>query len=213
MFDAHTVSLPTPHGLSFSPQGPIALSTDPGTGCMTLLQPSAERIAVLARCQTPYGLTRSSPVLTSDGRYIVVANAQNSSLSIYEMPVASGEGSNAGFHLLGTTPTVTPVTTLIAHPVEPALFTSRPQGNGSRLELWKIDGSHLRLARDTWVSDHVVAMAQNAASLWVLSRGRLVRMPIGDLRSPHRFETPLPMHGAQAIVTQNMSAHRTSAQS
>jgi hypothetical protein len=152
-------------------------------------------------------------VLTSDGRYIVVANAQNSSLSIYEMPVASGEGSHAGFHLLGTTPTVTPVTTLIAHPVEPAVFTSRPQGNGSRLELWKIYGSHLRLEGETWVSEHVVAMAQNAASLWVLSRGRLVRMPIGDLRSPHRFETPLPMHGAQAMCTQNMSAHRTSAQS
>jgi hypothetical protein len=210
-FDAHAVSLPTPHGLTFSPHEPVALSTDPGSRCMTLLQPSAERIAVLARCQTSYGLTRSSPVLTSDGRYIIVANAQNPSLSIYEMPVPSGEGSDVGFRLLGTIPTVTPVTTLFAHPVEAALFTSRPRGNGSLLELWKMHHSHLQLAGDTWVAGHVVAMAQNAGSLWVVSHDRLIRMRIGDLRNPYPFETPLPTHGAQSIVTQTISAHLASA--
>ena len=80
------VSMPTPHGLVFSPHGPHALGTDPGTGCMTLLQPSSEAIAVLARQQTPYGLTPSSPVWTTDGRYVIVVNAQNASLSLYRMP-------------------------------------------------------------------------------------------------------------------------------
>ncbi|MFL6307580.1 MAG: beta-propeller fold lactonase family protein [Candidatus Sulfotelmatobacter sp.] len=213
MFDAHTVSLPTPHGLAFSPQQPVALSTDPGTGWMTLLQPSPESIAVLARCQTPHGLTRSSPVFTSDGRYIMVANAKSASLSVYEMSVMSGEGSNADFHLLGTTPTISPVTTLLAHPVEPAVFTSRPQGNGSCLELWKIHGSDLRVAADTWVAGYIVTMAQNAGSLWVLSDDRLTRIQIGDLRTPHRFEAPLATPGAQAIVVQTMSAHLASARS
>jgi hypothetical protein len=215
MVDSHTVSLPTPHGLAFSPHRPFALATDPGSGCMTLLQPSSESIAMLTRCQTPHGLTHLSPAWTSDGRYIVVANAHPASLSVYEVPSTPGKGSNAGFHLLSTTPMATPVTTLLAHPAEPAVFTSRPQASGSRLELWKVDGSHLRLVRDTWVPGHVVALAHHAGDLWLAAQDRLIRIPIRipieDLRSPGPFEVPLPTHGAQAIATQNIAAQNIAA--
>jgi hypothetical protein len=206
MLDPHTVSRPAPHGLVFLPHEPFALGADPGSGCMTLLQPSSESIAVLARCQTPHGLTHVSPACTSDGRCIV-ANAQHASLSIYEMPFTPGKGSNAGFRLLGTTPTVTPVTALLAHPSQPAVFTSRPQGSGSRLEIWKIDRSHLRLVSNNWISNHVVALAQNAGILWAVSQDRLIRIATGDLRARDPLEIPLPMHGAQAIVMQSIAAH------
>jgi hypothetical protein len=205
---SHTVSLPIPHGLVFSPHATLAIGTDPGSGRMTLLQPSPEEIAVLARSQTPYGLTPASPVWTSDGRYVIAANARNASLSIYEIKLMSGDGNNAGIHLLGTTPTATPVTTLTADPTQPAVLTARPQTNGSCLELWKLHGSDLRLAGNTWVSGHVVALTDHDGDLWAASEDRLIRIPVGDLRSPHSFELTLPMRGVHAIVTQKLAARQ-----
>jgi Lactonase, 7-bladed beta-propeller len=206
MRNSNSVSLPTPHGLAFSPHGPFAAGTDPGSGRMTLLHPSPEGIAALARFQTPCGLSASRPVWTSDGRYIIVSNAGSASLSIYEMQGVSEGRRHASFHLLGTSSTGTPVTSLMAHPVEPGIFTSRPQQDGSRLELWKVHSSDLRIASNTWVSGHIVALAQHAAGLWAASQDRLIRIPIGDLRSSCPVEVPLPMHGAQAIATQNLDA-------
>jgi Lactonase, 7-bladed beta-propeller len=206
MLHSHTVSLPTPHGLVFSPHATFAIGTDPGSGRMTLLQPSSEQLVALARYQTPHGLTSASPVWSSDGRYLIAADARNASLSIYEIKLVSGDGSNADIRPLGTTPTATPVTTLAAHPTCPAVFTSRRQGSGSRLELWKIDGSDLRLASDTLLSDHVVALTEHAGGLWVASHDRLIRLSVEDLGSPHAFELPLPMRGTQAIVAQNLIA-------
>jgi Lactonase, 7-bladed beta-propeller len=206
MRHSHTVSLPTPHGLVFSPHATFAIGTDPGSGRMTLLQPSSEQLVALARYQTPYGLTSASPVWTSDGRYLVAADARNPSLSIYEIKLVPRDGSNADIRPLGTTPTATPVTRLAAHPTHPAVFTSRRQGSGSRLELWKIHGSDLRLAADRWVSGHVVALAQHAGGLWVASHDRLICLSVEDLGSPHAFELPLPMRGTHAIVAQNLIA-------
>ena len=207
VLDSHTVSLPAPHGLVFSPRGLFAVGTDPGSGHMTLLQPSSEAIAALARWEMPHGLTPSSPAWTIDSKYIIAATARGMSLAICEMGAGSELQSNPSVHLLGTTSTHTPVTTLLAHPREPALFTSRPQGNGSRLELWKVRGAHLRLADDTWVSGHVVGLAHRNGGLWIASQDRLIRIPIDDLRSPHSFQMPLPMRGAHAIVTQDISDH------
>jgi Lactonase, 7-bladed beta-propeller len=202
---SHTVSLPTPHGLAFSPRAPFAAGTDPGSGRMTLLQPSSEDITVLARCHAPHGLTPSSPVWTSDGRHVIAANARTASLSMYETKLVSADGSNAGLSLLGTTPTATPVTALLAHSAESAIFTARPQHGGSRLEFWKVDGSDVRLASDTWVAGQVVALAEHAGSLWAASHDRLIRIPTGYLRSPHAFEAVPPMRGVHAIVTQYLA--------
>jgi hypothetical protein len=206
MLPSYTVSLPTPHGLVFSPHAPCAIGTDPGSGRMTLLQPSPEGIAALARCETPNGLASASPVWTSDGQYIIAANARKASLSIFEITLVSIDGSGADVHLLGTTPTSTPVTTLAAHPTQSAVFSARPHNGGSRLELWEIHGSDLRLTGGTWVSGHVVALAVHAGGLWIASDDRLIRLPIEDLRSRHAFELPLPMRGTQAIVAQNLIA-------
>jgi 6-phosphogluconolactonase (cycloisomerase 2 family) len=206
MQHSHTVALPTPRGLVFSRHATSAIGTDPGSGRMTLLQPSSEQLVALARYQTPYGLTSASPVWTSDGRYIIAADGHKASLSVYEIELVSGDGGNAKIRPLGTTSTATPVTTLVAHPAQPAVFTSRRQGSGSRLELWKIRGSDLRLAGNTWVSGHVVALAEHAGDLWVASHDRLIRLSVEDLGSPHAFELPLPMRGTQAIAAQNLIA-------
>jgi hypothetical protein len=214
MLNSHTVSLPTPHGLAFSPRGLFAVGTDPGSGRMTLLQPSAAEIAVLTRWETTSGLTASSPVWTIDNKYVIVATERRASLAIYAMGAALEVRSNASVHLLATTPTHTPVTTLLAHPREPAVFTSRPEASGSRLEFWKVHDSRLRLASDTWIAGLVVALAYRAGGLWIASQDRLVRLPIDDLRSPYPLEVPLPMHGAHALVTQRIAAgHLDNAQS
>ena len=202
--DVSAVSLPTPHGLSFSPRGSFAAATDPGSRRMTLLQPSSDGIAILARCQTPQGGTASNPVWTSDGRHIILANAQGASLLVYEMRAASGDGSNASIHLIGTTSAAAPITTLLAHPTQPAVFTSRPQAGGSRLELWQLRSAQLQIVSDTWISGHVAALAQHAGGLWVATQDRLIRIPIGDLRSPYPLEVKLPLPGTQAMVTQTM---------
>ena len=206
ILNAQTTALPTPHGLVFSPQGSFAAATDPGNGRMTLLQPLSDGIAVLARCQTPRGGTATNPVWASDGKYVIVANAQSLSLSVYEVRAASADGSDASIHWLNTVPTATPVTTLLAHPAEPAVFTLRPQPGGSRLELWHLHGSRLQVASDTWVSGHGVALAQHGGGLWVATKHRLTRLPIGDLRSSCPFEMALPMPGPQAMVTQTLAA-------
>jgi Lactonase, 7-bladed beta-propeller len=204
--DSRTVSLPTPHGVAFSPHAPFAIGTDPGSGRLSLLLPSPEGIELLARCQTPHELMLSSPVWTSDGRYIVVANARNASLSMYETKLASANRSNASVYLLSTTPTATPVSALLAHPEESAVFIARPQHGGSSLELWKVDGSELRVVSDTWIAGHVGALAEHIGYLWAASHDRLIRIPIRDLRSPHVFDVALPMRGVQAIATQSLTA-------
>ena len=206
ILNAHTTALPTPHGLVFSPQGSFAAATDPGSGRMTLLQPLSDGIAVVARCQAPHGCATSNPMWTSDGKYVIVANAQSLSLSVYEVRAVSADGSDASIHWLNTIPTATPVTTLLAHPAEPTIFTLRPQAGGSRLELWQVHGSRLQIASDTWVSGHAAALALHAGGLWVATQDRLTRLPIGDLRSSCPFELALPMPGAQAMVTQTLAA-------
>lgn len=207
MLHSHTISLPTPHGLVFSPHAAFAIGIDPGSGHMTLLQPSSEQLVALARYQTSHGFTSASPVWTGDGRYVIAAEARNgASLSIYEIKLLSADGSNADIRPFGTTPTATPVTTLAAHPTQLAVFTSRRQGSGSRLELWKIHGSDLRLVSDTWLPSPVVALTEHAGGLWAGSHDRLIRLPIEDLRSPHAFELPLPVRGTHAVVAQNLIA-------
>jgi hypothetical protein len=205
VLNSHIVSLPAPHGLAFSPRGLFAAGTDPGSGHITLLQPSSEAITALARWEAPYGLTPSSPAWTIDSKYIIAATARPASLQVYEIGAALEDRSNSSVRLLGTSSTDTPVSTLLAHPREPAVFTSRPQGNGSRLELWKVNGSHLRLANDTWVSGHVVGLAHRNGGLWIASEDLLIRIPVDDLRNPHPFH--IRLRGAHAIVTQDISGH------
>jgi 6-phosphogluconolactonase (cycloisomerase 2 family) len=199
-----TVALPTPHGLTFSPHGLFALGTDPGSRRMTLLRPSPAGIEVLTRWETTNGLAPLAPAWTADGRYIIAANAPTASLSVYE--IRTVPENKAGIHLLGNVQTTTPIRALLAHPSEPAVFTSRPQGAGSRLELWKLHGSHLRLAGDTWISGDVAALAQRFGYLWAASDGRLTRISMRDLRDIRPFEVPL--HGTQAIITQDAITHR-----
>jgi hypothetical protein len=117
------------------------------------------------------------------------------------MGAVPGNGGKAEIHLLGNVQTMTPIKALLAHPSELAVFTSRPQGGGSRLELWKMHSSHLRLAGDTWIRGDVVALAQRFEHLWAASEGRLIRISMRDFRDVRPFEVPL--HGIRAIITQN----------
>ena len=203
--NGRTGSLPTPQGIAFSPHRPFAAAVDPGSGRLTLLQPSSEAIAVLARCEVQRSLTASPPMWTSDGRYVIVANPESTSLSIYEVRAVSGDEERTSVHLHGTTRTSTPVTALLAHPTEPAVFTSRPQAGGSRLERWQVDDSQLRGTGDTWIHGHAAALVQHAGGLWVATNDRLIRVPIADLRSPFQLEVLVRMRGIQAFAAQSLA--------
>jgi 6-phosphogluconolactonase (cycloisomerase 2 family) len=202
--NSETIALPTPHGLTFSPHGLFALGTDPGSRRMTLLRPSPAGIEVLTRWETTNGLAPLAPAWTADGRYIIAANAPTASLSVYE--IRTVPENKAGIHLLGNVQTTTPIRALLAHPSEPAVFTSRPQGAGSRVEVWKLHGSHLRLAGDTWISGDVAALAQRFGYLWAASDGRLTRISMRDFRDVRSYAAQV--HGTQAIIIQNVVTHR-----
>ena len=199
-----TVALPTPHGLAFSPHELFAVGTDPGSRRMTLLRPSPTEIEVLTRWETTDGLAPLAPAWTADARYVIAANAQTASLSVYE--IRTVPENKAGIYLLGNVQTTTPIRALLAHPSEPAVFTSRPQGGGSRVEVWKLHGAYLRLAGDAWISGDVAALAQQFGYLWAATDGRLTRMSMRDLRDIRPFEVPL--HGSQAIIIQDAITHR-----
>jgi hypothetical protein len=200
-----TTAFPAPHGLAFSPHGLCAVGTDPGSQRMSLLRPSSAEIAVVTRWETIHSLARVAPVWTADGKYVIAANAQVASLTIYEVGAVPGSENKTGVRLLGTIHTMTPVKALLAHPSEPAIFTSRPQAAGSRLELWRMDTSSLRLASDTWISSDVVALAQHSGHVWAASEGCLIRISMRDFRETRTFEAPL--HGAQALIAQSAIAH------
>lgn len=201
---SQTMSLPTPHGLVFSPHEPLAVGTDPGSGRITLLQPSSEGIAALARCNAAHGLHPTNPAWTSDSRYVVAANARGASLSLYEVRLASANENN--LHLLSTVQTATPVTAVLAHPTERTLLTTRPQGRDSRIELWRVRDSRLEAAGDIGSSGNAVALAHHSGDLWIASEDRLTRMPIRDLRADLR-EMRLPIRGIRAVIAQDVAVH------
>ena len=204
--NAQTVALPTPHGLSFSPRGLYAVGTDPGSQRMTLLRPSYAGIEVLTRWETTYSLAPVAPAWTPDARYILAANAQTASLSIYEIGAVSGDRSKPEVHPLQTLPTMTPIKALLAHPSEPAVFTARPQGAGSRLELWKMQNARLQLVSEILLPGDVLALGERLGYLWAASKGRLTRISMRDFRDIRTFEAP--QHGTQAIVIQGAATDR-----
>ncbi|HEX6772481.1 MAG TPA: hypothetical protein VF126_10685, partial [Acidobacteriaceae bacterium] len=205
-----TTSLPTPHGLAFSPQQPYAIAADPGCERITLLQPSADGIAVLARCEAPLGLSLSSPVWTIDGAHIVAANARTASLSVYAVRAMPKNQSGVSIHLVGTSEPVTPIEALLAHPSEPGILTLRTEKQGCRVEFWALRGNELRIEQDAWIPHAARSLAHHAGTLWLASEDRVIRMRCSDLhshdlRSIDTWETPRSPAGVQANITRSGS--------
>lgn len=199
----HATLLPAPHAVIFAPHRPIAVGTDLGIDRLTLLEPSADGIAVLDRYSAPFGLASVHPVWTSDGKHIVAASERNASLSLFVVTATSEAASKNRMQLMRTVPTTTPATTLLSHPTDPAVFISRPHLGGSCVECWKIQGDFLQRTDSTWISNPVFALTRNESALWAASSDRLIRMSIQDLRSQSSFQMQLPTGDIQAMVVQN----------
>ena len=206
LLNSRTASLPAPHGLAFSPQRPYAIATDPACERITLLQPSADGIAVLARCVAPLGLSHSSPAWTIDGAHIVAANARTSSLSVYAVRAMPKNQDGVGIHLLNTTGPATPIEALLAHPSEPGALTLRTEKQGSRVEFWALRGTHLRVEQDAWIPHAARSLVHHAGTLWLASEDRVIRMRCTDLRNIDSWDTPRIPVGVQAIITRSGSA-------
>lgn len=191
-----TIASPMPHAVAFSPQAPYAVGTDPGSERITLLQPSTDGIAVLSRCEMPPELASSSPVWTADGRYVLAANAQIASLSVYAI---HSEKETIQVNLVESVSTQTPVRALLAHPAQPGVFTSRSQNKGSRIEFWKIQGDRLQAERDVWVPQNILALAQQADILWLVAEDRLIRMQSRNLLAVNAWKLPLSLRGAHSV--------------
>lgn len=198
-------SLPRPHALAFSPRELYAIGTDPGCERMTLLQPSADGVAVLWRCEAA-GIGNSTPVWTSDGRYVVAAGADPPSLSIYNLRQTMESQTSAGSGVVSTIKTKTRIAALLAHPAEPVVFTSRPDGQGSRLAIWAVRGNQSGIEKDAWIPHCVLAIAEHAGNLWLTSTDCVIRMSTRDLSSIESWKLPRPLSAARAIVTVSSSA-------
>lgn len=195
--------LPKPHALAFSPRGSYAIGTDSGCERMALLQPSAEGIAIFSRSDTPAGLARSSPVWTSDGRYVIAANPQAASLSTYAVTAPSDNESAIEIHVADTVGTATPIEALLAHPTTSGVFTSRREGQGSWLELWSIHGGRLSVERDTWIPHNLLAIAEHAGTLWLASEDRIIQIRRDDLSVVESWKTPQTIPGVQVVITRS----------
>ena len=203
VLDSQMISLSAPHAVAFSPNGLHAVGTDPGSELMTLLQPSPDGIAVLSRCHLPFGIAELSPVWTYDGNHLIAANEQRQSLSLCEVRPALADRGSLKIQVLSTLRTETTIKALLAHPTEAGVFTSRREREGSRLELWKVCADHLQLERDTWIPDNVLAFAQHAGVLWLVSEDGLIRMRYQDLHAMDAVKVAQSLQGRRAIVIQS----------
>ena len=183
------------------------MGTDPGSELMTLLQPSPDGIAVLSRCHLQFGVPDSSPAWTCDGNNLVAADAQRGSLSIYAVRPALADREGLRIHVLSTTRTETSIRALLAHPTEAGVFTSRRESEGSMLEFWRVCGDQLQLERDTWIPDNVLALAQHAGVLWLVSEDRLIRMSYQDLRAISAVKVAQSLQGRRAILIQSSESN------
>lgn len=200
---SQTVSLPAPHAAAFSPSGLYAVGTDPSSERMTLLRPSPDGIAMLSRCRAPFGLAESSPAWTRDGRYLVAADAHTASLSLYAIRPASGSRETLDIHLVHTVQTKTSIKALLAHATEAGVYTSRREGDGSRLEFWTIRDDRPKVECDTWIADNVHAFAGHSDSLWLVSEDRLTKIRRQDLRTIRAVKVAESLQRFRGLVIQN----------
>lgn len=206
LLKSRTASLPTPHGLAFSPHTPYAIAADPGCERITLLQPSADGIAVLARCDAFLGLSHSSPAWTIDGAHIVATNARTASLSVYAVGAMPKNQDGVGIRLVDTADPATPIEAFLAHPTQPGVLTLRTERQGSCVEFWALHDNHLRVEQDAWTPNAARSLAHHAGTLWLVSEDRVVRMRLHDLRNIESWETRRTSAGVQAIITRSGSA-------
>ena len=207
VLDSRIILSPAPHALAFSPRWSCAVGTDPSSKRITLLHPSQNGIAILSRCHAPFGVAEIHPAWTSDGRYVVAADAHTASLSLYAIRSASGDKETLDIHLCNTAQTKTPIRALLAHATEAGVFTSRGESKGSRLEFWRIRGHQLAVERDAWIPDNILAFAHHAGSLWLVSEDRLIQMRSQDLRAMSALRAPRSLEGVSATVTQSYGSN------
>jgi hypothetical protein len=207
VLDSQIILSSAPHAVAFSPRGPYAVGTDPSSKRMTLLHPSPDGIAIVSRCHAPSGLAELYPAWTCDGRYIVAADAYAASLSLYAICPRSGDRDGLDIHLRNAAQTKTPIKTLLAHATGNGVLTSRGEGNGSRLEFWRIRDHQLAVKRDAWIPENVLTFAHHAGGLWLVSEDRLIRMRYWDLRAMSAVRVAQSLEGVRAIVTQSYGSN------
>jgi hypothetical protein len=170
---------------------------------MTLLRPSADGLTVLAR-RDATGLGHAAPVWTSDGRYVIAAGADRSSLSVYEV---SDDGTD--MHRVSSIRLKAPIEAMLAHPAESGVYTSRRDGAGSRVEFRVVRGGDLHIEKDAAIADRVGAMTEHAGNLWLVSDDRVICMERRDLRCVGSWSAPRPIVGAQAVITRSSNVSQS----
>lgn len=197
LLDSSSTSLPSPHAVVFSPRRPFAIGTDPSTRQMSLLAPSPNGIAVTARCRVS-GLSSIPPAWMMDGNHIVVASPTAASLSLYAVREWT-DGSDLQIQLVDIVQTETPVCASISHREKSAIFTARPQKEGTRIELWSLHRNRLSIENHTWLPGKIRLLVQDDTSLWLVAEDRLIQMRKQDLRN--RDVSPLPFPASQSVIT------------
>lgn len=130
-----------PHSVVFSRRDPIAVGSDPGRSRLTLLAPGIDEIASLGHIEVFDGLAALAPVWTSDGRYIIAAEADATTLTTYEVKRSSGPHQPSSFTRRSKAVAQTPITLLAATANAGAVLTIRNEDFSSVLELWTVRGN------------------------------------------------------------------------
>jgi hypothetical protein len=121
-----------PHSILHLGNARFAIATDTGSNQISLIEPSAQNIAVHARYPASPCAGPAHAALCAN-RSLLVANVLAPSLSLWQI---TGGSVTPSLQHVNTTPTPTPITALLAGPTSSTAYSMRPEANGSRFDTW-----------------------------------------------------------------------------
>ena len=125
-----------PHSILYPANARFAIATDTGSNQISLVEPSAQNIAVHARYPaSPCAGPAHAALCVNRG--LLVANVLAPSLSLWHI---TGGSVTPSLQHVSTTPTLTPITALLAGLSSPTAYSMRPETSGSRFDTWTLAG-------------------------------------------------------------------------
>jgi hypothetical protein len=124
-----------PHSILYPANARFAIATDTGSNQISLIEPTAQEIAVHARYRAAPSAGPAQAAVCADRSCLLVANILVPSLSLWQI---KGSPAAPSLQHVVTTPTPTPITALFATAPGTIAYSTRPEARGSSLDTWKL---------------------------------------------------------------------------
>lgn len=158
-------SVAHPHSVLYVPGERLAFGSDNGSNQISILSAEHDRIRVHARYRCETSLRPSHMALTADNNHLLVANVDMPSLSLWRL---HRSGDTAHLQQIAERALETPISAVRTHPVAPLVYSVRPDGVGSLLQSWRMDGrTQLRLQT-------IAELPYSSATSLIVSRDALM---------------------------------------